>query len=911
MPVCLLLLLSAGSLWSQQLLPFTENFTKSEYQGDNQNWNIAQGTDHAMYFANNRFLLRYNGVRWEKYTLPNKTIIRSLYAAGDRIYCGSYKEFGYWKRVNGRMVYTSLSAGSNLFNGKSENEEVWKIFPFEGKIYFQSFNLLITLDKNETITKSFLPHQISYCYEVDGELYLATVRKGVYVAKGGKFLKKEGWSGVEGSIIHHIQSFQGKTYVFTRSNGVFVTEGQSLVPWSSPLNERLKAESINAARFVGNRLAIGTAQQGLYLVDMDSGGWKNLNRQNAIRNNAILSITVDKEQDLWLGLDNGIAHVEINSPIQLFTDNSGVLGTVYALATFKEGILFVTNHGVFLYRNGQLSSLPGSQGQAWDIYSHDNGFIVGHNDGTFVYDGAKLVRVNTVNGGWEFFHSIWDNAYFQANYTGIAVYNSLEDLSNPKILRGFTKPIRHVAQQRAGELWAADNYRGLYRIRYDRNFRTTSFENISQKNGIVNDFGVKIFSYKNEVLFFIDGIWYTFNGITNKLERDTIFNKDFAAISDIVPVDDERFMVVRDGVLYMVSQNGSSFYWEIIPEKYYGGKLIPDDTKAYLQPNGVLINLDDGFLSYEVDRKPGKQAQVTVEGYYQGSLVTADTDILYNQPVEINAISDYYGFGRPELYYRINDEGTYQRARNGHVVLNNLTSGPQEIKFYRFDGRKYVEAAAYRFSVDRPWYFSGWMILVYMVLSAVIFLLYYQWNKFRYRQKLQLKEEELRHQKKILELQLKAENEQHIQRYEKHILELEVQAKSSEVAGKSLSIAKHGEMIETIKRIVEEEKDVAKMKSEIRKTLKANAVSKHEWETFETNLSQVHSDFIRVLSQRYPMLTPRDIRLCVYLKMNMSSKEIAPLMNISFRGVELHRYRLRRKLDLPQDASLSKFMNSL
>lgn len=904
-------LLSTFSVWSQQLLPFTENFTKSDYQGDNQNWNIAQGADHALYFANNRFLLRYNGVRWEKYTLPNKTIIRSLYAVGDRIYCGSYKEFGYWRRVNGRMAYTSLSAGSNLFNGKSENEEIWKIFGFQDKIYFQSFNLLITLDARQNLSKTFLPHQISYCYEVEGTLYLATVRKGVYVMKKDGFRKVEGWTAVEGSIIHHIQAFDGRTYVFTRSNGVFVTDGARLLPWASPLNDRLKAESINAARFVGNRLAIGTAQQGLYLVDMASGLWKNLNRQNAIRNNAILCITVDQEQDLWLGLDNGIAHVEINSPIELFTDNSGVLGTVYALAKSGERFLFVTNHGVFIYKDGQLSPLPGSQGQAWNLYAYDQGFIIGHNDGTFVYDGTKLVRVNNINGGWDFFNSVWDNVYFQPNYTGITVYKSLTDLANPQVLGGFTKPIRHIAQQRAGELWAADNYRGLYRIRYDRNFRTTRFENITQQNGIVNDYGVKIFSYKNEVLFLIDGIWYTFNGITNKLERDSIFNRDFSSISDIIPIDDERFMVVRDGVLYMVSQKGDTFYWEILPEKYYGGKLIADDTKAYLQPNGVLMNLDDGFLFYGTNRKSGEQARVSVEGYFQGNLITAETDILYNQPVEINAISDYYGFGRPELYYRINEEGTYQRARNGHVILNNLTSGPQEVVFYRFNGRKYEEAATYRFSVDRPWYFSGWMILVYVLLTGAIFLLYYRWNKFRYRQKLQLKEEELRHQKKILELQLKAENEQHIQRYEKHILELEVQAKSSEVAGKSLSIAKHGEMIETIKRIIDEEKDLSKLKAEIRKTLKANAVSKHEWETFETNLSQVHSDFIRTLSTKYPALTPRDIRLCVYLKMNMSSKEIAPLMNISFRGVELHRYRLRRKLDLPQEASLSKFMNSL
>lgn len=171
--------------------------------------------------------------------------------------------------------------------------------------------------------------------------------------------------------------------------------------------------------------------------------------------------------------------------------------------------------------------------------------------------------------------------------------------------------------------------------------------------------------------------------------------------------------------------------------------------------------------------------------------------------------------------------------------------------------------------------------------------------------------EELKHQREILEMELKKENELNIQEYEKHILELELQSKSSEVAGKSLSIAKQTEMIDKIQGILETEKDFSKLKNEIKKAIKINEVNKHEWEIFETNLNQIHNEFIINLSKKYPNLTPKDIKLCVYLKMNLSSKEIAPMMNISFRGVELHRYRLRKKLNLTQDENLSKFLLTL
>ena len=148
---------------AQELLPFVENFTKSEYNGDNQVWNVAQGNDNAMYFANNQYLLRYNGVKWEKYMLPNKTIIRSIFIDGDKVYSGSYKEFGYWKRIEGKMVYFSLTKGKNVFYGSSDNEEIWKIFKHKGSLYFQTFNEIFILS-NGKIEKLKFPSQVSYCY---------------------------------------------------------------------------------------------------------------------------------------------------------------------------------------------------------------------------------------------------------------------------------------------------------------------------------------------------------------------------------------------------------------------------------------------------------------------------------------------------------------------------------------------------------------------------------------------------------------------------------------------------------------------------------------------------------------------------------------------------------------------------
>jgi len=892
----------------QETLPFVENFTKSEYSGDNQVWNVVQGNDNAMYFANNHYFLRYNGVKWEKYTLPNKTIIRSVFVEGDKIYCGSYKEFGYWKRISGRMKYFSLSEGKQIFNKNSENEEVWKIFRYKENLYFQTFNE-VYIYTNGKIEKVRFPFQISYCYVIDDKIYAATVRKGIYVMEGSKFSKIPNWEILEKNVIHHMEKFDGEIYIFTKNSGIFKANQGRLTPWEHPLNAILKQEVIVTARFVDkNTLVVGSGLQGIYIINLKEGTYKNLNRQNALRNNAVLSMCVDKENDLWLGLDNGISHIEINSPVEIFSDNSGVLGSVYSLSTFNDGYLFVTNHGIFTCRDKKLEVVPNSQGQVWDIYKADNKFIIGHNDGTFVYDGTKLQLANPINGGWKFLKSNFENVYFQANYTGIAVYKDINDLKSWKMLENFPKPIRNIAQNKPGELWAADNYKSLYRIQYDSNFAVKKIENISQQNGISNDYGVKIFSYKNEILFYINNFWHRYNSISGKLEKDKIFNTNFKDISDIIPVDENRFIVFKNGILYVVAQEKDSFLWRVIPEKYYSGRLIIENIQLYKNGKNLLFNLDDGFISFDVSKQKKAIEGVYVEGFYDGKLITEATDIKYNKPVEINIITQYFGYSRPELFYKLNNSQKYIPVTRGHLILNNLNSGMHKMNFYSSEGNKFVKIANYEFSVDKPWYFSMWMILLYVFILTSSLFLYYRWNKIRYAEKIKLKEEELKHQKEIIELEINAENKLKLQEYEKHILEIEIKNKAYEVAGKSLSIAKQSDMIDSIQKILETESDADQIRSRIKKSIKINALNKNEWENFEHNLMQSNEEFVQKITQKFPILTSKDIRLCIYLKMNLSSKEIAPLMNISFRGVELHRYRLRKKLNLSPEESLSKFM---
>lgn len=80
--------------------------------------------------------------------------------------------------------------------------------------------------------------------------------------------------------------------------------------------------------------------------------------------------------------------------------------------------------------------------------------------------------------------------------------------------------------------------------------------------------------------------------------------------------------------------------------------------------------------------------------------------------------------------------------------------------------------------------------------------------------------------------------------------------------------------------------------------------------TFELQMDEIHQKFIRNLKTKYPQLTSQDLRLCVYLKTGMSSKEIADIMHVLPSSIYITRSRLRKKLNISPNDDLLGFLNS-
>ena len=148
-------------------------------------------------------------------------------------------------------------------------------------------------------------------------------------------------------------------------------------------------------------------------------------------------------------------------------------------------------------------------------------------------------------------------------------------------------------------------------------------------------------------------------------------------------------------------------------------------------------------------------------------------------------------------------------------------------------------------------------------------------------------------------------------------LESELKAKSREIASTTMNLLSKNKILSDIKEelsVQKHELGSAYPDKYYRKMVAAidsQISNEQDWKLFQENFDRIHGNFFQILKSRYPSLTDSDLRFCSFFCMAMSSKEIASMMNISLKGVEAARYRIRKKLQLPSEISLTSFLMDL
>jgi len=942
--IFLSLLFISISLTGQEFTPIVTQFTRNDYNASNQNWAVGQDKEGILYFGNNRGLLQFDGSLWETHKMPENKMVRSLMIGKkNRIFVGSFEEFGYFEKNNtGQLHYNSLS--SKLSNYKMQNDEIWNILDFNGTIIFQSFTSYFTFKDGQV--KGFrCPFTFLFFNIYKQKIYTHTNQYGFsYLeAKNNSFYPVKNCIS-KNPVISVIPFDPLRALLVTKSDGLFLFDGSNMTRFITEADDELKKAEINRAIISPNGIIIlGTIQNGITAINKQGQKLWSLNTSNVLQNNTVLGMFCDRESNLWLALDKGISLVQLNSSIRYINSFNPSVGAIYSLSYSEPNLYMGTNQGLYKAElNREKRSIqnlhlePKIKGQVWSINQFDNQQLCGNNEETFEISGKGTRIISPVKGGICIRKGIihGKEVLIQGTYTQLCVYEKKNgEWTFCHTIENFVNPIRYIEIDYTGTIWASHLYQGMYAIQLSPDLkkieRIQTFKSLDQKN----EYPINVFSINNRVVFTDNTGFYTYDDIQKKIIPYKELNKNLGYFSHayrVCPFKPNQYWFIRDGEAALVEVKAHVFkVLDVVQYALFLNQTVDDYQNVIpISDTECLFTLENGLALYRTDRLKIKSSDTRLQ---LKSIQTADAESkeivflpLTSKPVPATSYKrNNLAFTLFYPYYSQLKNISFRYKLEGlDMVWSEPTSSSRKEYSYLPYGEYTLMAEvltksgiklseiSYSFEVAPPFYWSLVAKILYFILLC--FLAYGVYSYIR--RLFQIKKEKIRLEQEEIRRKEIEKREQQIIALENEKLESELTVKSKELAVSTMTIIKKNEILVNIKEEVITQKKALgsqypnKYYDKLIRMLDENLKSEDDWAIFQTNFDRIHENFFRNLHTKYADLTPNDLRFCAYLRLNLSSKDIAHLMNISLKGVEVGRYRIRKKIGIPSTKSLTEFM---
>ncbi|TLX75781.1 hypothetical protein E9993_09515 [Labilibacter sediminis] len=938
-------------MWANNFkIPQVTTFYKHQYHASNRNWGVAHGKDGYVYIGNEKGLLSFDGVNWKLYELPNHSRVRSICVSSKGIiYTGSAAEIGYWKRdKSGELKYTSLKP--KMVGLTFHNQDIWRIFEDEKKqIIFQGFSLILKYNGHQVASVD-MDAPPSLMVEFNDRLIGGT-RRGNLVE-----LTEFGLSNIlhseylRGSFVKAVLPLSKQASIIATNNkGFFIWENSELKPWQCEANDVIASEGINCALSQNGYYYIGTVNSGIYVVNTKGKILYQINSKNHLQDNTILFMQFDDHQRLWFTMSVGVGYAELNNPLNLIIDHSRNIGAVHDVAFFNDKLYLATNKGVF-YTNfpkgstltsfRDFHSIPELIGLAWSIKVIDNQLLCGHNKGTFLISEKGVKRISRITGGKSYqLFKIKNNSYVVQNtYTELVVFKKDENREwvFNSVISGFYEPTFDIAVDHKNQIWAQHIRKNeLYSLRLQENLRDAYSYNVyRQEQGLPLDMSSQIAEFNNRIVITSSNGLYTYDQLKDSIVYYDEINKqlgEYKSASKIKKQSENFYWFIKGAsiALYDFSTENAGKIFQYSFDEPHVGLVERFENIVSIESIGSFICLENGIAFISDDnlklfnqKQSSASFALNVRGSYslrgkkdEHTLRIKNSTILElpykHSEVKLN-IATLAAPGKIlHLKYTIenDEEKEVHYTTNPDALLNRLKPGRSKVSIEVVDmQRNDVEPLTFFIEVEKPFYLKLRFLLIFgVVLVLVIFTSYY---RFKRNLNKYIKDHKAEGNNLIEPKKIGVEDLLH----QKEMLEEKVNAQNNQIATGALNSIRNKEVLTFLKSELTEQKEILgvrypdKYYKKLVDLIDTNIHVEDDWVVFEKHFDEANGNFFSKLKEEFPQLTPRDLRLCAYLKMNLSSKEISPLLNISERSVEVHRYRLRKKLNLSSNSNLSDFM---
>lgn len=936
-------------------IPVVKNYLTGETGASTHSWDIIQDDHGIIYFANDAGVLRYDGEEWKVFPVSNGSIVRSL-AIDDsgRILVGAYTEIGMLEHDSlGEFKYTRLNhliPEENL-----DFDDVWKIHTTQKGIVFQSFEYLFIL-KGDSIKVIEPENRFGFSYYVDDELYIVEKEKGLMVLKDDELeLISDDPIFTEDEIRFILPWNSRQVLIGTFSRGIYLLEEGDLDSWESEMNQIAIDKKLYTGIDIQDQIVIGTIYDGVYAFNRDGRIIQHFNRAAGLQNNTVLSAYKDYQDNLWLGLDNGIDYLKISLPVSFLNYNMGI-ETVYASIIHNGRLYAGTNQGLFTKEVANLG-VPGldnfdivenTDGQVWTLHVEGDDLLCGHNRGAYRISGKTGEKISEARGVWNFFKlDGYDDHLFSGTYDGIISYRKDENGNWREFekIKGFELSCRRIIPDNNGNIWISHDHEGLFRVRLNKKLDSVMiFEDYDDSRGLRGEIPYKIHRMDGQFFVSTGEGFYSYEPGENRFKSSEKLNTFFDGLGriDLLHEDDEGnkwYFSKKQIGLFRLLEDGT--YINIYtPFLLLRNMLLKDYENIYTYDHdNVFIGTINGLVHF--DASIYKDYFVETSTYIKKVIISnrGEDSLLAYGSMNGNIARDRkvldfswntirFNFACPDLENTDNIEYSYRLpgfsgewsdwASGNEKEYTNLSEGKYifEVKAKNiFNNTSQIDR--FHFEIKPPFFRSRQALFLYISMfllgvSTIIILVRRRISRVRFYEKekhtavFQKKEQQLEKDR------LTAQRE--LERITIEKLEADMRHKNKELVNSTHHIIRKNKILNTVKQELAKLSNQAKSElveqelKKISRKIDRDINNEKNWEVFDRYFDEVHQKFLSRLKDEHPELSPKDLRLASYLRMNISSKEIAPLLNISIRGVEISRYRLRKKMQLDRHTNLTEYL---
>ncbi|MEO6177554.1 MAG: triple tyrosine motif-containing protein [Flavobacterium circumlabens] len=938
-------------------VPFITNYNPKSYKAASENWDVLQDSRGMMFFANHFGIMQFDGVRWNIVTQPdNKSMVRSLAIdKKDKMYVGAQGDFGYVVQLcNGQYKYTSLV---NLLPASDRNfgDVLHTVIRKDEVVFFSVERIFIYKHNKIKVLKSAV--NFDEFFEVGPEIYVSDNTKGLLKLENDVLVPIPDSEQLMGMKIRKIFETKNGLLLLTQKNGLFTYKNSQLKAFVTEADYLLKQNQITTGVLLSDGyFGIGTRQTGLVVLDSEGQLIQHINKQMGLQNEYVTNLKTDKEGNLWVTLKEGISLIQISSPLSRILDTSNAETKIYCSQIYQDKLYIATDNGLFwldwqAYKNGKRENahfqhISGMSENVWNIGVFGNSLLAFEKNGIFEINGASAKLLAKVDGAWQgVLIPNHPDLLLVGGYTGLYLMKKINNawVYQHKI-KGFEESSRIIVTDAAGNIWIAHGYKGIYKLKFNKTFEAVS--NIvfyNQADGFPSSLFLNTFKINNQILFGTTKGVYKQEGTSKKMVPDPVFRKYLGMESHIRLLKADH----QNNIWYVSGENTGkinqkkqgNLHLEELPFRKLRYLYIPGFENIQTTASGdVFFGTQDGLIHYNSTKRKTYQtryksiiSEVKCIFPKDSLLFSSRYDVLptnMDSPHErLSPVLSYSNnslhFSFAALCYDEADATKYEYWLEGFEPKWSDWSLQTEKEYTNLPENEYVfhvrakniydvvsEEAVFRFEVSPPWYRTSWAYILYLSLFGILIytIIKYQKNQAE-RKRSQL----IINQEKELLFTRAEFNEQKLL-LEKENLEATINLKNAKVASNTVNLIHLNEILLSIKELITEIKKEKDSAANLNILTKINRIIDHElqgdqhWNEFEEIFNQLHDNFMQRLKTSFPELTPRDMRLCAYLRMNFNTKEIAPLLGISVRGVEDTRYRIRKKLQLSSEANITEFI---